>query len=87
MNGRRCGSNSRSVRFGEETNLVRSGIRTQDCPVPSTITIPTKQSDSILKYTQMCSANNINLNANYDYTNVIILIGTVFTFIRVIFML
>jgi len=35
----------------------------------------------------MCSANNINLNANYDYTNVIILIGTVFTFIRVIFML
>jgi hypothetical protein len=32
----------------------------------------------------MCSANNINLNANYDYTNVIILIGSVFTFISYI---
>jgi len=30
----------------------------------------------------MCSANNINLNANYDYTTVIILIGTVFTLIK-----
>ena len=56
----------------------------QDYPVPSTITIPTKQSDFILKYIQKCSANNINLNANYDYTNVIILIGNVFTFISYI---
>ena len=47
LNRRGCGFNSRSGRFGEETNLVRSGIRTPDCPVPSTVTIPTKQSDSI----------------------------------------
>ena len=42
LNVRRCGSNSRSERSGEETNLERSAIPTPDSAVPSTVTIPTK---------------------------------------------